>query len=302
MFHEQSFYQYLALERRFSPHTLAAYQNDLRNFIQYAQETQCLTSATEVRHLHIRSWAAAQLQNGLSARSVNRRLSCLHSYFRFLKKRGWVEKDPMQKVIAPKIGKKLPVVVQEKQLAALFSETEFGADYTGQLERLVLEILYATGMRRSELCQLQIADIDLGRMNFRVQGKGNKERLAPFARYLADLLTNFVAIRHETYPGSTQAWLFLDKKGRPLKPDAVYRIVRKHLSRVSSDEKRSPHVLRHSFATHLSNRGADLNAIKELLGHASLAATQVYTHNSIDRLIRVYEQAHPKGKDEESEP
>ena len=299
MFHEKSFFQYLALERRFSPHTLAAYQNDLRNFISHTTEIQCLTSVTEVRHLHIRAWAAAQMQEGLSARSINRRLSCLNTYFRFLKKRGWVEKDPMQKVIAPKMGKKLPVFVQEAQMAALFAEIEFPTDYKGQLERLVLEILYATGMRRSELTQLKITDIDLGRMNFRVAGKGGKERLAPYARYLADLVTNFIEVRLETFPVNTEPWLLLDKKGRQLKPDAVYRIVRKYLSLVSTDEKRSPHVLRHSFATHLSNRGADLNAIKELLGHSSLAATQVYTHNSIDRLIKVYEQAHPKGKDEE---
>ncbi len=300
MFHEKSFYQYLALERRFSPHTLAAYQNDLRNFISYITEKQCLASVAEVRHLHVRNWAASQMQEGLSARSINRRLSCLNTYFKFLKKHGWVDKDPMQKVIAPKMGKKLPVFVQEIQMATLFSEIEFPAGYKGQLERLTMEILYATGMRRSELSQLKITDIDLGRMNFRVSGKGGKERMSPFARYLAELISAFFQIRTETFPASTEPWLFLDQKGRQLKPDAVYRIVRKYLSRVSTDEKRSPHVLRHSFATHLSNRGADLNAIKELLGHASLAATQVYTHNSIDRLIKVYEQAHPKGKDDDN--
>lgn len=299
MFHEKSFYQYLALERRFSPHTLAAYQNDLRNFISHIAEKQCLTSITEVRHLHIRSWAASQMQEGVSARSINRRLSCLNTYFRFLKKRGLVDKDPMKKVIAPKMGKKLPVFIQETQMAELFLGVEFSPDYKGQLERLVLETLYATGLRRSELTHLKISDIDLGRMNFRVTGKGGKERLAPFARYLGELISQFVELRADTFPVSTEPWLLLDKKGRQLKPDAVYRIVRKHLSRVSTDEKRSPHVLRHSFATHLSNRGADLNAIKELLGHSSLAATQVYTHNSIDRLIKVYEQAHPKGKDDD---
>ncbi len=299
MFHEESFYQYLALERRFSPHTLVAYQNDLRNFIAYLAEIQCLTSVSEVRHLHIRAWAAAQMQEGLSARSINRRLSCLHTYFHYLKKRGWITKDPMKKVVGPKTGKRLPVFVQETNMAFLFSPAEFPDDYKGQLERIVLETLYATGMRRSELVNLKKGDLDFGRMVFRVTGKGGKERIVPFARYLADLLESFLQLRNETFPGNAEPWLLLNKKGQQLPPEGVYRIVRKHLSRITTSEQRSPHVLRHSFATHLSNRGADLNAIKELLGHANLAATQIYTHNAIDRLIKVYEQAHPKGKTED---
>jgi integrase/recombinase XerC len=298
LFHDESFYQYLALERRFSPHTLAAYRNDLGNFILYVTEKQCLTSVAEVRHLHVRGWAAAQMQEGLSARSVNRHLSCLHSYFRFLKKRGLIDKDPMQKVLAPKTGKRLPVFIQEHQMAALFSEIKFGTDYRGLLDHLVLEILYATGMRRGELVSLKTSDIDLHRMMFRVTGKGGKERAVPFARYMTELLDRYLTLRAETFPDSKEPWLFLNKDGEKLPAGSVYYIVRKYLSQVTTVEQRSPHVLRHSFATHLSNRGADLNAIKELLGHSSLAATQVYTHNTIDRLIEVYEQAHPKGKEE----
>ena len=301
MFHQESFYQYLALERRFSPHTLAAYKNDLGNFISYITEKQCLTSVAEVRHLHIRAWAAAQMQEGLSARSVNRRLSCLHTYFRFLKKRGLIGKDPMQKVLAPKTGKRLPVFVQENQMAALFSEIAFPDNYQGLLDRVVLEVLYATGMRRGELVSLKISDIDMSRMIFRVTGKGGKERVVPYARYLIDLLDRFLSCRTETFPANREPWLFLNKKGEKLPAGSVYYIVKKYLSRVTTAEQRSPHVLRHSFATHLSNRGADLNAIKELLGHSNLAATQVYTHNSIGRLIEVYEQAHPKGKDEDND-
>lgn len=239
------------------------------------------------------------MQEGLSARSVNRRLSCLHSYFRFLKKRGLINKDPMQKVLAPKTGKRLPVFVQEQQMALLFSEIPFPDNYQGLLDRLVLEILYATGMRRGELVNLKISDIDISRMIFRITGKGGKERMAPFARYLAELLERFLSSRTNTFPTNNEPWLFLNKKGEKLPAGSVYYIVKKYLSRVTSAEQRSPHVLRHSFATHLSNRGADLNAIKELLGHSSLAATQIYTHNAIGRLIEVYEQAHPKGKDEE---
>lgn len=298
MFYEESFYGYLSLERRFSVHTLTAYRGDLQNFIAHCTEHQCLTSVSEVRHLHVRSWIVAQMQNAQSARSINRRLSCLKTYFRFLKKRRLIEKDPMQKVVAPKTGKRLPVFVQENQMAALFSHLTFGDDYTGQLHRLLLEILYATGIRRSEASNLKIGDVDLQRSVLRISGKGNKERFVPFARYLGGLLEAFIPLRRNTFPGNDQPWLFLNKKGERISPENIYYIVHKHLSAVTTAEQRSPHVLRHSFATHLSNHGADLNAIKELLGHASLAATQVYMHNSIERLLKVYEQAHPKGKEE----
>jgi integrase/recombinase XerC len=298
MFHHESFLRHLALERRLSLHTLTAYQSDLDGFVAYIKEYQCLTSVSEVRHLHIRAWAASQMQDGQSARTVNRRLSCLNTYFKYLKKRGLVTSDPMRKVSSPKMGKRLPVFVQESEMATLFSTIEFPAGYKGQSERLILEILYATGMRRSELVGLKVSDVDLGRMVFRVLGKGGKERLSPFARYLAELLETFLLLRTETFPATSEPWLFLNKTGQRIQPDLVYRVVRKYLSLVTTAEQRSPHVIRHSFATHLSNRGADLNAIKELLGHTSLAATQVYTHNSIERLIDVYEQAHPKGKDD----
>ena len=299
MFHEESFYGYLSLERRFSPHTLTAYRSDLQNFIAHCTEQQCLTSVSGVRHLHVRTWVVAQMQNDQSARSINRRLSCLKTYFRFLKKRGLIEKDPMQKVVAPKTGKRLPVFLQENQVAALFTHIEFGDDYTGRFHRLLLEILYATGIRRSEVSSLKINDLDLERSVLRITGKGNKERLVPFARYLGELLEAFLPVRRDAFPGTDEPWLFLNRKGEQVSPENIYYIVRKHLSSVTTAEQRSPHVLRHSFATHLSNHGADLNAIKELLGHANLAATQVYMHNSIDRLIKVYEQAHPKGKEDE---
>jgi integrase/recombinase XerC len=299
VFHEESFYGYLSLERRFSPHTLTAYRGDLQNFIAHCMEQQCLTSVAEVRHLHIRSWIVAQMQRGQSARSINRRLSCLKTYFRFLKKRRLLERDPMQKVVAPKTGKRLPVFMQEHQMAALFTHIEFSDDYRGKLHRLILETLYATGIRRSEASNLKISDLDPGRSVLRISGKGNKERLAPFARYLGELLEDFLKTRTATFPATNQPWLFLNRKGEQLSPSSIYHIVHDRLSAVTTVEQRSPHVLRHSFATHLSNNGADLNAIKELLGHSNLAATQIYMHNSIERLIKVYEQAHPKGKEED---
>lgn len=296
MFHEESFLGYLSLERRFSPHTLKAYQSDLEGFIAHV-EHQCLSSLDELRHLHVRSWVVAQMEAGQSPRSINRRLSCLKTYFKFLRKRGLMKKDPMKKVVAPRTGKRLPIYVQESQMAALFTHVEFAEDFGGQQQRLLLELLYATGMRRSEASSLKISDIDLGRQVLRVRGKGDKERLLPFAGYLSDLLENFLALRAAMFPGTNEPWLFLNRKAEQLSPESIYQIVRKNLSRVTTVEQRSPHVLRHSFATHLSNNGAALNAIKELLGHSNLAATQVYMHNSIERLIEIYAQSHPKGEE-----
>jgi integrase/recombinase XerC len=242
------------------------------------------------------------MESKMAARSVNRKLSCLKSFFKFLRKKALLDKDPMQKVVGPKTGKRLPVFIQENHMALLFSQIEFGEDYRGQLDRLVLEILYATGMRRSELVNLTIGDIDISRGYFKVDGKGGKQRIVPFATMLQDLLEKFISIRHETYPLTTEKWLLLDKKGEQLPSQTVYVIVNKYLSLISNAEQRSPHVLRHSFATHLSDHGADLNAIKELLGHSNLAATQIYMHNSMEKLKKVYEQAHPKSvNDEKSE-
>lgn len=297
MFHEESFFKYLSLERRFSVHTLKAYQSDLSGFIAHIVEHQCLSSCTELRHLHIRAWIVSQMEAGQSPRSINRRLSCLKTYFKFLRKRGLMSSDPMKKVVAPRTGKRLPVFVQESQMAALFTHVEFGEDFGGQQQRLLLELLYATGMRRSEASSLKISDIDLSRMVLRVRGKGDKERMLPFATYLSDLIEKFLALRAAMFPTTAEPWVFLNRKGAKLLPESIYQIVRKNLSLVTTIEQRSPHVLRHSFATHLSNNGAELNAIKELLGHSNLAATQVYMHNSIERLIEIYEKSHPKGEE-----
>ena len=297
MFHDTSFFSYLSHEKRFSHNTLEAYRGDLEGFIAHVTEQQCLTSIEEVRHFHIRSWIVSMMESGQSPRSINRRLSCLKTYFRFLKKRKLLLKDPMKKVVAPRTGKKLPVFMQENQMEALFSHTVFGDDFVSQQDRLLLELLYATGIRRSEASMLKINDIDFGRTTLRISGKGDKVRLIPFADYLARMLQEFIILRSNTFPSVSSPWLFLNRKGERLIPESIYRIIRKYLSLVTTSEQRSPHVLRHTFATHLSNRGAELNALKELLGHANLAATQVYTHNSIERLKEIYEKTHPKGEE-----
>ncbi len=257
MFHETSFFSWLSHEKRFAANTLEAYRGDLEGFIAHLTEQQCLASIEEVRHFHIRSWIVSMMEAGQSPRSINRRLSCLKTYFRFLKKRKLLLKDPMTKVIAPRTGKKLPVFMQESQMEALFSNTVCGDDFVSRQEQLILELLYATGIRRSEASLLRVNDVDFGRMTLRISGKGDKVRIIPFAGYLSSLLQQFITLRSETFPSATVPWVFLNRKGARLLPESIYRIVRKYLSLVTTAEQRSPHVLRHTFATHLSNRGAE---------------------------------------------
>ncbi|MFK8005668.1 MAG: tyrosine recombinase XerC [Saprospiraceae bacterium] len=290
------FLKYLELEKRFSAHTIKAYQSDLLQFFAYLEETYSLTSILEVRHFHIRAWVVELMQNKITPRSINRKLSTLKTYFKFLKRRKEIQENPMLKVIAPKVGKRLPVVVKEIELENLFEKINFGEGYTAVRDEMVMEMLYSTGMRRSELINLTPNDLDFFNDQVKVLGKGNKERLIPFARPLADRLKNYLEIRNDEFAIGATDSLFLTEKGKKMYPKLVYNLVKKYLSQITTVEQRSPHVLRHSFATHLSNNGADLNAIKELLGHSSLAATQVYTHNSIEKLKKVYQQAHPKAK------
>ncbi len=287
------FFQYITSEKRLSKNTYTAYHLDLNQFVAFLN-SYSLTSATDVRHTHIRAWMVSMMQNEVTARSVNRKLSCLKTYFNFLQKRQYITVNPMAKVVAPKISKRLPTTVPERNLELLFDQMEWGIGFTGVRDRAILELLYNTGMRRSELVSMKVSDIDFGSYRVKVLGKGNKERLIPFGKNLADILRGYVEMRAQTFPANLNHDLFLTKKGDPLADSGVYAIVKKQLSFVTSQEKRSPHVLRHSFATHLSENGADLNAIKELLGHASLSATQIYTHNSVEKLKRVYDQAHPK--------
>lgn len=291
------FLAYLQFEKRFSNHTVKAYQTDLAQFQVFLKDTYAIEEESTIDHQHIRAWIIHLLEGQISPRSINRKLSTLKSFFQFLIKKGKLEKDPMLKVIAPKVGKRLPAFVEEAPLERLLEEVSFGTDFIGIRDRLIMDLFYQTGVRRSELIHLQISDIDFQGQAIKVLGKGNKERLIPINRDLRLQIEHYLELRKETFPSILElGQLFLTKKGKPLYPKLVYNLVRKYLSYVTTQEARSPHVLRHSFATHLSNNGADLNAIKELLGHASLAATQVYTHNSIERLKQIYQQAHPKAK------
>ena len=293
---QDQFIQYLQYERRLSPNTILAYEKDLLQFTAYLKDMYSLTSVSEVRHLHIRSWVVELLNTGISPRSINRKLSCLKTYFKLMLKLGYAKQNPMQKVVAPKTGKQLPVFVQEEQMDLLFREIPFPDGFPGMRDRLLLELLYGLGLRRAELIRLEAADFRSGGKYLRVLGKGGKERMLPVLPHLSKLIREYETIRKEEFPETGETALLLTDKGVPMYPKFVYNKVRRYLSYVTTLEKKSPHVLRHSFATHLSNHGADLNAIKELLGHASLAATQVYTHNSIERLKDVYQKAHPKAR------
>ncbi len=293
---QTTFLKYLEFEKRFSPHTITAYRTDLEQFFTYFYTTYELSEPTEVQHFHIRSWMVTLMEQKISTRSINRKLSTLKTYFRFLLRRNEISRNPMAKVIPPKVGKRLPVFIHQEHIELLFEQIEFGTDFSGVRDRTILELLYVTGMRRSELIGLKVRDIDFSQTCVKVLGKGNKERLIPFGPKLGDVLRRYMSIREEAFPELSTERLFLTDKGKELYPKLVYNLVRKYMSYITTVEQKSPHVLRHSFATHLSDNGADLNAIKALLGHANLAATQIYTHNSVEKLKRVYNQAHPKAK------
>lgn len=298
--HRDSFLNYLQYERRFSPHTIQAYRKDLEQFFDFlAEKAGEAPDIAAIRHTDIRSWVVELLTLDRSPRTINRKLSTLKTFFRFLRQHGHVERNPMRQVIAPKTGRRLPVHVQPADLARLFGHISFAEDYPGRRDRLLLELLYATGMRRAELIALRIGQVDRAQGVLRVLGKGGKERLIPISRTLQRQIDDFLQLRRTAFPDTSHRELLLTDAGAPLYPKLVYNIVHRYLSLVTTVEQRSPHTLRHSFATHLSDNGADLNAIKALLGHSSLAATQVYTHNSIEKLKRVYQQAHPKAKGEE---
>lgn len=293
---QERFLDYLRYEKRFSPHTLTAYESDMGQFVDFLLKTYEMSNAGEIHHTHVRAWMVDLMEKGNVPRSINRKLSCLKSFFKYLRKQGEITTNPMLKVIPPKTGKRLPVFVPEKAMSLLFDRVDFGAGHAGLRNRLVMEVLYCTGIRKSELVGLRTVDVDFTTNNIKVYGKGGKERLVPIARHLAELIQRYIELRLSVFPGNDVVNLILSDKGKPMTDSYVYNLVKRYLSIVTTVEKRSPHVLRHSFATHLSNSGADLNAIKELLGHSSLASTQVYTHNSIEKLKKVYQQAHPKAE------
>jgi integrase/recombinase XerC len=285
---KEKFINYIIYEKRFSDHTIKSYTTDLTSFIDFIFNEFEIDRIEEVGFHIVRSWIANLLESGLSSRSVNRKISTLKTYFKFLIREEIIDENPMKKIVAPKLKKGLPVFIEEEQIDDLLEKIEFNNGYIGDRDKLILEIFYVTGIRVSELINIKNVDISYENSLIKVLGKRNKERLIP----LAHEMLNKIKIFQEKYKNGV--FLFSNEKGERLYTKLVYRIVNKYISMISTIKKKSPHVLRHTFATHMLNNGADINAIKELLGHANLSATQVYTHNTIEKLKKVYKQAHPR--------
>jgi integrase/recombinase XerC len=294
MNYKESFLDYLRFEKRYSEHTILSYKTDLGQFEAYTGEGTNGSGLKAADGKLIRSWVIHLMDSGQSARTVNRKISTLKSFYKFLMREQLIQKNPMDKVLSPKLSKKLPSFVEEDKMNLLLDEYEFGEDFSGFRNRLIIELLYITGMRESELIHLEDRDLDLFEQNIRVTGKRNKQRIVPFDRAYLDVIRRYISLRNDAFPDREFSNLLLTDRGRPLYPKFVYKIVTSYLRLVTTMENRSPHVLRHTFATHMLNRGADLNAIKEILGHANLSATQVYTHNTFEKLVTIYKQAHPR--------
>ncbi|MEE4178000.1 MAG: tyrosine-type recombinase/integrase [Bacteroides sp.] len=290
----EKFLQYLEREKRYSAHTIVSYGTDLQQFSDYFRDQYELDYLENVKAPMVRSWLAQAMQQGMARSSINRKLSSLKSFFRFALKHGVVEENPMEKLGSVKKNKVLPVVVKEEEMHRLLDYSAFRPGYAGIRDRLILELLYTTGMRLSELCGLQHRDFDAGKNTIKVLGKRAKQRIIPVIQEVADHYQDYCLEKEKTFGGMADSHIFLTDRGKKIYPKYVYRLVNRYLSNVTTRSRKSPHVLRHTFATHMLDHGADLNAIKEILGHANLSATQVYTHNSIEKIKNVYKQAHPK--------
>jgi integrase/recombinase XerC len=294
MNYQESFIDYLKYEKRNSSHTVTAYRKDLDQFVLYCTERVGEFDVKRVDAKLVRSWIVSLMEQKYTPRSVNRKISTVKAFFRFLMKNEVVENNPAVNIPVPKIRKKLPNFVEENNLHHLLDDGFFTDDFCGIRDKLIVTLLYGTGIRLAELLHLKERDFDTGGYLIKVLGKRQKERIIPYPRSINQLLRQYIAIRNREI-GNSQDALLVTEKGKPVYEKLIYRVVKKYLEKVTSLEKKSPHVLRHSYATHLLNRGADLNAVKELLGHSNLSATQVYTHTTFEKLHTIYKQAHPRG-------
>ena len=288
----RDFLDYITHERKYSIHTIEAYSKDLGEFSAYAEESYSIKELQEITHFHIRSWLTQMLKKDIASSTVKRKVSSLKSFYKFLLKRNLIQSNPMDKVVAPKVKKSLPKFVDQRSLNELIDSIQFDASsFKSVQDRLILLVFYHTGIRRAELINLKEKDVDLLTSSLKVMGKGGKERIIPFSSELLKELRAYFDLKKKA---TDSIYVFSNKKGGKLYPKYVYNAVNQFLQVVGSASQKSPHIIRHSFATNLLNNGADINAIKELLGHASLNATQIYTQNSIEELKSIHKLTHPK--------
>lgn len=292
--HIRSFLEYLKFQKRYSRHTLISYQCDLDSFWLFLQNQYEIMNPSEIRSGMIRTWLANLKEQDCSSKTINRKISALKTFFKHLIREEKVEINPMTTIVSPKQKKRLPEFLEAKSTATLYEYVEFPEDWNGRTAKLVMDLLYQTGIRRAELIGLREDHIDKAKQAIKVLGKGNKERIIPVGAPLIAHISNYREAKSALSATEPISTLLVLENGKPLYPKWVYNTVRKYLSLITTIDKKSPHVLRHTFATHLSNNGAPLNAVKELLGHSSLAATQIYTHNTIEKLKDIYKKAHPK--------
>ena len=289
-----SFLKYLQFEKRYSQHTITAYRIDLDQFSRFLKFNYADTKINVADHKMIRDWMVSLVEENNTPRSINRKIASLRSFYKFLLKRELIKHDPTFKIRVLKSSKNIPHFVKEADIIRILDEYAYGEGFEGIRDKLLLELLYGTGIRLSELINLEENDINHYDETLKVLGKRNKERIIPLSKELITLINNYVIQKRKNFTINENDYLIVTNKGSKCYPMMVYRTVKKYLDIFTAIDKRSPHVLRHTFATHLLNKGADLNAVKDLLGHTSLAATQVYTHNSLEKLKKVFDQAHPK--------
>ena len=290
----KSFIDYLTFEKKYSDHTIIAYQKDLNTFRDFCIEEYNDQDILTIHYAQIRSWIVQLVDSGITNRSVNRKVSSLKSFYKFLQKTKQIEDTPLRKHKSLKVSKRVQVPFSEKEIRNVIGNLEKAADFKSMRNKLIVELFYSTGIRRNELIHIKIKDVDFSNGTLKVLGKRKKERYIPLIALVQDSIKSYLFERMKL--DSVDEYLFLTNAQKKMYPVLVYRIINDYFSGVSSKVKKSPHVLRHSFATHLLNEGADLNSVKELLGHASLASTQVYTHSSLGKIKEVYNQAHPRSK------
>lgn len=293
---KEKFIQYLRVEKNYSSLTEISYLEDITQFEEFLTGGNNALDPTRVNSDDIRIWMSHLMEQGMKPRSVNRKLSAVKSFYRYLKKKEVIVQNPAEGVSGPKIAKKLPSFVNDPEMTKIIDDPlEYSDDFRGHRDRFLIELLYLTGMRRAELIALRDTDIDFGACTLRVTGKRNKQRIIPFSDTTKEKLKEYIAVRDEEIENKSP-FLFVKENGDPLYPKLVYNVIHNHLNHIPTLAKKSPHVLRHSFATEMLNNGAEINAVKELLGHSSLASTEIYTHVTFEELKKAYQYAHPRAK------